>query len=425
MENNTKKGRPKGSLNKSTIAKMQAENKKGGGMYNIKLEKQISNTPITKDSSFGWRKWGLNNDYCDLLLNLYSQSPTHHAACQFAIASIVGNGVAFDKMGLNGDEVVPNMNQTWDDVIKALATDYILYGSYAIQCILNKDGKTFSFYPIALDKVRWGLYDESGNIPYYYISADWTEVSMNPPIQIKAMDFSATKFEKGVPYLYVYRTYTPTQNYYTQPSYAAAIQAIQSEVEFVQHDLKCAVNNFVPSGMLVMNDVETDSEREALIRNITNMFVGTNNSNSLLVTFRNNVEQQDPSFVPFTASAGNVNIYEDANKRTINRILCAHQIPNASLIGSPDLQNNGFSSEADKLEVSYQLYNKLTGNANRMAVIRTLNTLFALNGIDTQIIMKPLNFNDFGNDADVKERTDSNGLNKDDVKDQEEEKVEE
>ena len=34
-------GRLKGSLNKSTIAKMQAENKKGSGMYNIKLEKAV------------------------------------------------------------------------------------------------------------------------------------------------------------------------------------------------------------------------------------------------------------------------------------------------------------------------------------------------------------------------------------------------
>lgn len=71
----------------------------------------------------------------------------------------------------------------------------------------------------------------------------------------------------------------------------------------------------------------------------------------------------------------------------------------------PDLNNSGFSSEADKLEVSYQLYNKLTGNYNRMAVIRTLNQMLKMNGVDTEIIMKPLNFNDFGDDANVEERT--------------------
>ncbi len=414
-------GRTKGSLNKSTIAQ-QARNK--GGIYVTKFEKQIANTPITKNSLLGWRKWGSDNLYCNHLLDLYSQSPTHHSACQFAITSIVANGVDFAAMGLNGDEVVPNSHQTWDDVIRGLATDYILYGSYALQVVKNRDNKTFSFFNIGLDKVRWGEYDDSGNIPYYYISADWSALGENPPTRIDALDLSNDEnLSMGVPYLYVYRTYTPTQTYYTQPTYAAAIQAIQSEIEFVQHDLKSATNNFVPSGMLVLNDVETDTERQAIIDNVNKMFVGTSNSNSLIISFRNNIEENTPSFVPFTANNGNVNIYADANERTINRILCAHQIPNASLIGMPDLVGSAFASEADKLEVSYQLYNKLTGNYNRMAVIRTLNQMLKMNGIDTEIIMRPLSFEDFGNDADVEERTEADTITEEDKKQQTDEKV--
>ena len=92
----------------------------------------------------------------------------------------------------------------------------------------------------------------------------------------------------------------------------------------------------------------------------------------------------------------------------------------------PDIGNSGFSSEADKLEVSYQLYNKLTGNYNRMAVIRTINQMFKMNGIDTEIIMKPLNFADFQDDANVKERTESTGVDEKDTKENnEEERVEE
>lgn len=414
-----KRGRPVGS----TKEKIEAARNRSG-VFVTKFEKQIQNTPITKDSSMGWRKWGIDNLYCNKLLNLYSSSPTHHSACQFAIASILGNGVDFEAMGLNGDEVVPNTTQVWDDVIRGLATDYILYGSYALEVVKNRDNKTYSFFNVGLDKVRWGEYDESGNIPYYYISADWSALGTNPPIRIDALDLSNDEnLKMGVPYLYVYRAYTPTQQYYTQPTYAAAIQAIQSEIEFVQHDLKSATNNFVPSGMLVLNDAETQEERQAIINNIQNMFIGSSNSNSLMVTFRSNIEENKPEFVPFTANNGNVNIYADANQRTINRILCAHQIPNASLIGMPDLNNSGFSSEAQKLEVSYQLYNKLTGNYNRMAVIRTLNQMFKLNGIQTEIIMRPLSFDDFGNDADVKERTEADTITEEDKKQQTEEKV--
>jgi hypothetical protein len=186
------------------------------------------------------------------------------------------------------------------------------------------------------------------------------------------------------------------------------------------------VNGFTPSGVLTLPEVETDEERNAIINNITKMFQGAENANSVMITFRSNLEDKGVEYTPFTATQGNVNVYGEANQRVINRILEAHQIPNAALIGMPDIGNSGFSSEADKLEVSYQLYNKLTGNYNRMAVIRTLNQMLKMNGIDTEIVMKPLSFNDFGNDANVKERTNSTDVDKKEVDENNvEEKVEE
>lgn len=419
-------GRKLGSLNKSTIAKMQAANSKGSGLFLTKLEKQIEGSAITRKSAMGWVQWGVRNNYPNLLLDLYNQSPTHRSAVNFAVQSILGNGVDFEQMQLNGDEVVPNYAQTWDEVIKSLALDYILYGSYAIQVIMNKDGKTYSFWHMPLDKVRWSEYDEDGQITKYWICQDWTMTGNYPPFEIDALDMKDEwKLEKGKPYLYVYRTYSPTMTYYTQPHYAAAIKAIQAEIEYVNYDLKNIVNGFAPAGVLTLPQVETDEERQAIIQNVTRMFQGSDNANSVMITFRNNIEDKGVEYTPFTATNGNVNLYDAANQRVINRILEAHQIPNAALIGMPDLNNSGFSSEADKLEVSYQLYNKLTGNYNRMAVIRTINQMLKMNGIDTEIIMKPLNFADFQEDANVEERTNATGVDEQDAKENnEEEKVE-
>ena len=397
--------RPVGSKNKPKTP----SNK--NGVYLTKLEKQIEGSAITRKNALGWVNWGIKNNYPNILLDLFNQSPTHRSAVNFAVQSILGNGVDFEQMGLNDYEVVPNYAQSWDEVIKSLALDYILYGSYAIQIIMNKDGKTFSFWHMPLDKVRWSEYDEDGQITSYWISQDWTALGQYPPFEIEALDMREdAKIEKSKPYLYVYRTYSPTMAYYTQPHYAAAIKAIQAEIEYCNYDLKNIVNGFTPSGVLTLPEVETDEQRQAIINNITRMFQGSDNANSVMITFRNNIEDKGVEYVPFTNSTGNVNLYADANQRVINRILEAHQIPNASLIGMPDLNNSGFSSEADKLEVSYQLYNKLTGNYNRMAVIRTLNQMLKMNGIDTEIIMKPLNFNDFGNDANVEERTQSTNV---------------
>lgn len=391
--------RPIGSKNKPKI-------QKSSGVFLTNFEKQIEGSAVTRKNALGWVNWGVKNNYPNLLLDLYNQSPTHRSAINFAMMSILGNGVDYEQMQLNGDEVVPNYSQTWDEVIKSLALDYILYGSYAIQVIMNNDGKTYSFWHMPLEKVRWSEFDEDGQITSYWICNDWTAVGKYPPIEIEALDMkSEMKLDKGKPYLYVYRTYSPTMTYYTQPHYAAAIKAIQAEIEYVNYDLKNIVNGFTPSGVLTLPEVETDEERQAIIANITRMFQGSENANSVMITFRSNVEDKGVEYVPFAKNQGSFNFYADANQRVINRILEAHQIPNAALIGMPDISNSGFASEADKLEVSYQLYNKLTGNYNRMAVIRTLNQMFKMNGIETEIVMKPLNFADFGNDANVKERT--------------------
>lgn len=399
-ENTKKRGRPVGSTTK--------KNNLSNGVYTMNFEKQIEGSAITRKSALGYVSWGIKNNYPNLLLDLYNQSPTHRSACNFAVQSILGNGVDYDAMKLNGDEVVPNYAQTWDEIIKSLALDYIIYGSYALQIIMNKDGQSFSFWHMPIDKVRWSEYDEDGQITSYWICNDWTATAQNPPFAIDAFDMRDDfKIEKGKPYLYVYRTYSPTMVYYTQPHYAAGIKAIQAEIEYVNYDLKNIVNGFTPSGVLTLPEVETDEERQAIIANITRMFQGSENANSVMITFRNNIEDKGVEYVPFAKNQGSFNFYADANQRTINRILEAHQIPNAALVGMPDISNSGFASEADKLELSYQLYNKLTGNYNRMAVIRTLNQMLKMNGLETEIVMKPLSFMDFGDDADVKERTQS------------------
>lgn len=389
--------RTKGALNKPKVP----QNK--GGLFLTKFEKQIEGSAITRKNALGWVNYGIRNNYPNLLLDLYNQSPTHRACINFGVQSILGNGVDYDAMQLDGSQVIPNYAETWDDFIKNIALDYMLYGSYAIQIIRNKDGQTYSFWHMPLDKVRWSEYDEDGQITSYWISNDWTALGQYPPFQIDAFDMREDSvIEGGKPYLYVFRQYSPAMTYYTQPHYQAGIKCIQSEIEYVNFDLKTTVNSFVPSGMLVLNEVETDEERQAIIKNVTAMFQGSENANSVMVTFRNNVDEQKPEFVPFTTNQGNVNLYDSANQRNVSRILASHQINDPQLIGMPNIGGSGFNSEGQFLETAYMVYNKLVGNANRMAIVKTLNQMFKMNGIDVEVILKPMSFLDVENEVNTR-----------------------
>lgn len=415
MENKKKVGRPKGST----------KQRLNGGVYNIKMEKQIEGAAITKDSSQGWIKWGERDNYCKLLLDLYNESPTHNGCIKFEVQSICGSGIDYDAMKIDGTQIVPNYQYDWFHFLRSVALDYSIFGSYAVQIIMNKDRKTYSFYHIPMDKIRCSPYDEDGVITSYWVSNDWSALGQNPPIELPAFDMrEESKIEYGKPYIYVYKPYDPTMTYYQSPSYTSSIKAIQSEIEYLKYDLSQTTNGFTPAGVLTLNQVETDEERQAIIRNITNMYTGAENGAALMITFRNSIDEKPVDFTPFSHSTSNVNLYEDANQRTINRILCGHQIPSASLIGLPDVGNSGFASDSQKLETAYQLYERLTGNYNRQCVIQTFNQMLKINGVDAELIVKPLRFNDFGGDDDKTEDVGGSDTNQNVSTDNVEEKVE-
>ena len=75
--------RPLGSKNKPKVPKSNVN------MQVLNFEKQIEGSALTRKSSQGWINWGARNNYPNLLLDLYNQSPTHRSAVNFAMMSIL------------------------------------------------------------------------------------------------------------------------------------------------------------------------------------------------------------------------------------------------------------------------------------------------------------------------------------------------
>lgn len=362
------------------------------GVYITKFEKYVEGSPITKKSGRGWVNYGKMNDMPTLLLDLYNQSPTHRACITFEVQSIIGNGLDLEAMKVDGSQIAPNYYQDWNTFLRAIALDYSIFGTYYIEIILNKDRKTYSYYHIPADKVRWSEYSDDGQIESYWICQDWSMTGQYMPIEVPAFDMKEdSKIEYGQPYLYCFRPYTPCLTYYTQPVYQAGIKSIEAEIEVCNYELKSAVNSFISPGCLILNEVEDDNQRQAIINNVTNLFTGSNNGGACMVAFRNNLEEKAPEWIPFSAPTGHINLFADANSRIVDHIVSSHQIASKTLIGLSN-EKNGFNSEGKFLEAAFCLYNTLVGNYNRDAIVKTINFMLKMNGIDQELILKPLRF---------------------------------
>lgn len=385
--------RPKGSKNKPKTPKYEIFKKDNSLLVKVKLEKQVENTPVMRDSRRGWINYGIRNMYPLELSNLYYNSPTHKACVDFEVASILGDGIDYEAMQADESKLYPNYQETWNEFIAKIALDYCLFGSYAFQIIRNKDGRTFSYYHQPIADVRCSPRDEDGVITSYWISADWSAQSKFPPIEIKAFGFQDDEeIKSGKPYLFVYSSYSPDINYYQIPQYASSIKAIQTEIELVRYDLRSVLNNFTASGVLTMNRIDDDEERKMVLENVEAMFTGSDSANSLMITFKENDEQNPVTFTKFDKDVNNVNLFDGTNERLINRIVSAHRIPSKALIGL-NVDSAMLGGEGNLINVAYNLYLKTKGTNDRNAIVNTINKMLQLNGIDQKIVLKPLSFN--------------------------------
>ena len=386
MEEKRGRGRPRGSTTKVTQLK--------NGVSVMKFDKQIENAPIIKKNmQYDIIQYGSTNTYPYNLISLYNTSVTMKACVDFATNAIVGEGIDWEEMQVkNGDIPNPNYSMGWNEFLRALAFDFSLYSAFAFQIIKNKDNKTYSFFPQSIETVRLEEMDEDGVINNAYICRDWSVPSKYPPVKIPMFGFQDEKeIPMGQPYLFYHKQWNPVNAYYGLPTYASALNCIQAEAKFQISNLKTISNGFTPSGSITLPAVETDEERQAIIRNITEMFTGEANSNNLLITFRTNIEDKPIEYTPFTQSVENVNLYADAEERTVNWIMAGFKIPSKALIGYP-ADNTGFSNSGEYMESAYALYNVNVANNNRREILDVINQLFKANGVDIEVSLKPLRY---------------------------------
>ena len=392
-------GRKLGSKNKPKIPQNR------GGVSIMQFDKQIENAPICRtNAQYDIVQWGSKNLYPFDLINLYNTSVTHRACIDFATNAIIGEGIDWDKIGIKNDDIPnPNYSMSWNQFIRALSFELCLYSGFAFQVIKNKDNKTYSFFPQPLETVRLEEMDEDGVINNAYICKDWSATGKYPPVKIPMFGFQKEKtIPMGQPYLFYYHRINPVNAYYGLPTYSSCINAILAEAEYQEWDLKSIVNGFCPVGALTLPNVETDTERQAIIDNVTRMFTGAKNSNSILITFRNNIESKPVEFTPFSHSTTNVNLYADANERTINRICAGHKITSKTLIGFP-ADNLGFSDSGAYMEAAFALYNVNIANNSRRELLDVINTAFKANGVDVEVSLKPLRYKiDVNDDSDTR-----------------------
>ena len=239
----------------------------------------------------------------------------------------------------------PNDDEQWEDLIRNLALDYLIYGGFAIQIFYNRAAQISQIGWLDMRKCRS---DEEHNKVYY--SKEFGTKSSPAYIEFPV-------WKKGQEYRNCSAVYFYTgskRTVYPMPRYSGSIPAIETSIRIDSFHLNAIRNNF--SGNFIINfnnGIPADDVKKDMEKQVRDKFCGDENAGKFLLVFNDSKENgvtveriQDDQFDKK---------YDALKTQTITSIFTGFSAPQ-QLFGYA-LTGNVFNKE--EYQQAFDLYSRL------------------------------------------------------------------
>jgi hypothetical protein len=346
----------------------------------IKTQFEAINPPLIKETrGKDYIYYGEENLYPQKLIELYNSSAIHHTAIDAITAGIMGEGLSFI-----GDNIVNTLGETLDEVFEKITLDYTLFKGFSINLIWNREGtKIVEIYHLPFNNVRSGKLNEDEKVEEYFYSSDWANVRKNVPKSYMAFNPTDNKGDNANQIYYCYG-YTPGNDYYPFPEYIGALNDIDLDARISRFHNSNISNGLAPSMFIKFrNGIPSPEAREDIYNEIQNTFSGEENAGRFFLSFSDpgNEMQVEP------IENANDEYYITLDERVSSRILTAHKITSPLLLGIKDA--NGFSSNADEIEVAYEHFIGTVVAPKRKKLLSNLKYLLKFMGYNMNLEVIP------------------------------------
>lgn len=301
-------------------------------------ETSVVSSEAKRQSGKDWFAWGDGNHYPDYLLELYSECTTLH--------SIIGgftDYVAGDGAEVLGREALNKRGDTADDIVRALAFSYAVYGGFALQVIRNAVGEVAEVYSIQPRFIR----TNEDNTVFWY-SEQWgrqgrVKVIEYPKFMRISAEPSSIFFWKDADF-----------QVYPSPVYAASVKAAEVERSIDTYHLNNINNGFMGSYIVNFNNgiPAEDAIKDEIERDFNEKFSGKENAGRIMLAWNNDKEHAVTLQKMEVSDYGEK--YDTLSKHCRQQLFTAFRA-NPNLFGIPT-EDKGFSNE--EYTESFNLFNR-------------------------------------------------------------------
>ena len=333
--------------------------------------------------------YGEDNQYPQDLILAWLQSSTHNAITNGIVQMIAGDNITFDQKITEVDAWTMKVNakgETLAELIHKTAFDLYLHGYYGWQIVWNAARtKIVSIYHTPAEQIRSEKANDEGKINNYYVSWDWLQYRKKKfePQKIKAFDPSDRS--EGKQMLFV-KQYRPSQFYYSTPSYIGGINWILLDNRVSEFHLNNIENGFFPSSVVQFFNGEPEQAKK---RDIEMKFMDkfTGKSSSKIVFVYNDNQEDKVAFD--THEPANIDKrFRELSPEIPKNIMIAHRVPSPLLFGIRD--SGGLGNNAEELESSSLLMNKMVIIPFQKIILESLTKVFKINNWKTEITIETL-----------------------------------
>lgn len=321
--------------------------------------------------------WGSNNQYPDYMFGLYNNVTLFRSIVNGIADYVVGDGVKSNISLLNDESA--------EELVKALAIDYAIYGGFAIDVERSKEKKVVKILHLSIKSIRS---DKKNDILFY--SEDWNK---------SAGRVQYTKYGKFRPEgdefssIYFFKNFND-KVYPMGPlegDGAIACETIKAVSDFHFNNLN---NGFTSSYIINLNNgVPSDEAKAEIETNITEKFTGYQNAGRPVISF--NIDKDHEATITKIEQ-------DDFDKKYEALRANARQVLFTSYKASPNLfgmttDNKGFSEE--EYDQAFKLFNRTVIRPIQKVIC---NAIDKITGQAGSLTIKPFSI-DWSEDAEDEE----------------------
>ena len=322
----------------------------------------------------GYIKYGENNDYPEYIVDLYNKSSKHSAIIKSKVHYITGNGWSGEP---DAQAFIDKANrvESLNDLTRKVSLDIEIFGGAYLEIIWGIGGSIAEIWHCDYVKIR----TNKDNTQYWY-KEDWKDNKVKPEV-ITAFN---PKLPNGKQILYV-KEYRPNIGIYGLPSYFAALNYIESDIEVSKHILGNAQTGFSASKLITLPNGEPNDEEKRNVDNRLRKTYSGADGKKYMIAFVNDISRK-----PVVDDLGTSDLTKEdfgrVDELIQTNIFSGHQVTTPSIMGIAEAGKLGSRTE---MRDGYEIFKNTYVNAKQMHLESIFNMLAKLKGVVSEIKIIP------------------------------------